>query len=247
MLGASSARWPIVVWWLFFSRAPWLERVGAIVLMVVAVLATRTVVHESIAGAGQGMLMLHPAGAVPRPCARRVGGGHTSSSATAFGARRWSRRSCSLARRWRSSERWCQGRRRFGVPLAVDADSRATAAGPGDDEPKPLPPSRARRSPRRRRRFPQERRRPQRRGASGRLPRLQSRRRSKRRRSGGDGDTSRVARLSRARARQRHSRRADRDGLVESPPVAIWRRPIGPGWSSFAVQRRSPLYPGAAW
>src|SRR4030095_10978170 len=40
-----------------FSRAPWLERVGAIVLMVVAVLATKRIVHESIAGAGQGMLI----------------------------------------------------------------------------------------------------------------------------------------------------------------------------------------------
>ena len=38
----------ILVWWLFFSRAPWSERVGAIVLMVVAVFATSRVVHESI-------------------------------------------------------------------------------------------------------------------------------------------------------------------------------------------------------
>ena len=30
----------IVVWWLFFSRAPWSERVGALVLMVVALFAT---------------------------------------------------------------------------------------------------------------------------------------------------------------------------------------------------------------
>src|SRR4029453_14767815 len=47
----------IVVWWVFFSRAPWSERVGAVILMIVAVLATRTLVHESIAGAGQGNLI----------------------------------------------------------------------------------------------------------------------------------------------------------------------------------------------
>ena len=37
----------VVVWWLFFSRAPWLERVGALVLMPLAVLATKLVVHPS--------------------------------------------------------------------------------------------------------------------------------------------------------------------------------------------------------
>ncbi|MGH9851183.1 MAG: PQQ-binding-like beta-propeller repeat protein [Blastocatellia bacterium] len=46
----------VLVWWLFFSRAPWVERVGAIVLMVVALAATKFVVHESIAGGGMGML-----------------------------------------------------------------------------------------------------------------------------------------------------------------------------------------------
>ena len=47
----------IIVWWLFFSRARWVERVGAILLMAVAVVVTRLVVHKSIAGAGMGMLL----------------------------------------------------------------------------------------------------------------------------------------------------------------------------------------------
>jgi hypothetical protein len=38
----------IVLWWLFFSRAPWLDRVGAIVVMPVAVLAISPFVHDSI-------------------------------------------------------------------------------------------------------------------------------------------------------------------------------------------------------
>ena len=30
----------VIVWWLFFSRAPWAERVGGIVLMTVAAFAS---------------------------------------------------------------------------------------------------------------------------------------------------------------------------------------------------------------
>src|SRR5215471_8105842 len=47
----------VVLWWLFFSRAPWLERVGAIVLMPVALLATLRLVHPSIANGAMGMLL----------------------------------------------------------------------------------------------------------------------------------------------------------------------------------------------
>ena len=47
----------IVVWWMFFSRAPWLERVGAIALMALALFATSRLVHESIAGGMMGMML----------------------------------------------------------------------------------------------------------------------------------------------------------------------------------------------
>lgn len=47
----------ILVWWLFFSRAPWLERVGAVVLMVVALYATSRLVHKSIANGMMGMML----------------------------------------------------------------------------------------------------------------------------------------------------------------------------------------------
>jgi outer membrane protein assembly factor BamB len=46
----------VLVWWLFFSRAPWLERLGAIVLMVVALFATSRLIHESIANGMMGMM-----------------------------------------------------------------------------------------------------------------------------------------------------------------------------------------------
>src|SRR6185436_3299167 len=47
----------VLLWWLFLSRAPWSERVGVLVLIVVAVAATKRIVHESIAGGGMGMLI----------------------------------------------------------------------------------------------------------------------------------------------------------------------------------------------
>jgi len=38
----------VLVWWVFLSRAAWLERLGAIVLMIVAMGATWTLRHESM-------------------------------------------------------------------------------------------------------------------------------------------------------------------------------------------------------
>jgi outer membrane protein assembly factor BamB len=57
MFGGLVGGLAIVVWWLFFSRALWSERVGAILLMIVAVVATKLLVHESIAKIGMGMLL----------------------------------------------------------------------------------------------------------------------------------------------------------------------------------------------
>ena len=46
----------IVVWWLFFSRAPWLERLAAPVVMAAAALTIHPLLHPSIAGAGQAIV-----------------------------------------------------------------------------------------------------------------------------------------------------------------------------------------------
>ncbi len=56
MLGGVFGGLAIVVWWAFFSRAPQSERWGAVVLMIVALVATSRIIHESIATAGMGML-----------------------------------------------------------------------------------------------------------------------------------------------------------------------------------------------
>jgi outer membrane protein assembly factor BamB len=46
----------IVVWWLFLSRAPWSERIGAVLLMLIALFATSKIIHVSIAKGAMGML-----------------------------------------------------------------------------------------------------------------------------------------------------------------------------------------------
>src|SRR5881396_3120855 len=48
----------VVVWWIFFSRAAWSERLGAIGLMIVALFATSRVVHVSIATGMMGMMLV---------------------------------------------------------------------------------------------------------------------------------------------------------------------------------------------
>jgi outer membrane protein assembly factor BamB len=48
----------IVLWWVLFSRAPWPERLAAVVLMIGGVFVTRLVVHESIRGGHMGMMVV---------------------------------------------------------------------------------------------------------------------------------------------------------------------------------------------
>ena len=63
MIAALAGTLAIIVWWLFFSRAPWPERIGAIVVMVAAVFATRPFLHRSITNGMMGFMF--PIYAVP--------------------------------------------------------------------------------------------------------------------------------------------------------------------------------------
>lgn len=56
----------VAIWWLFFSRAAWVERLGAIALMVLAVFVTKRLVHPSIEGGMMGMMF--PIFAIPVLC-----------------------------------------------------------------------------------------------------------------------------------------------------------------------------------
>ena len=57
LLGSVVGTIAIILWWLCFSRAPWAERLGAIGMMAIAVMIVKAVSHPSISGAGMGMLL----------------------------------------------------------------------------------------------------------------------------------------------------------------------------------------------
>jgi outer membrane protein assembly factor BamB len=71
----------VVLWWLFFSRALWLDRIAAIVLMVAAIAATYPFLDVSLATGAMGMLF--PMLAAPGICLGFV--------IWAMVSRRWSR------------------------------------------------------------------------------------------------------------------------------------------------------------
>src|SRR5512137_1736162 len=57
VLGGLAGGFAIVVWWMFFSRAAWPERLGAVVLMIIGLYATSRVSDMSIAMGGEGVLL----------------------------------------------------------------------------------------------------------------------------------------------------------------------------------------------
>ena len=236
MLGGVGGALAIAVWWVLFSRAPWAERLGAIMLMIVAVLATRTVVHQSIAGAGQGNFIL----ILPMPyfglalVAWAVATRHLQN-----GVRRASLVAAILLvcvpflmirtagiKGGAGSEfhwRW------------TPTPEQLLLAHAANDEPKPLPPSAASAPAAAPAETPKETPTGSASAASAAPP------------------ASPVAEKIAATAPAAMDTPAEwpgfrgpgRDGVVrgvrietdwaKSPPVAVWRRPIGPGWSSFAV------------
>ncbi len=219
----------IIVWWLFFSRAPWIERVGAILMMIVGLLVTRFIVHKSIAGAGMGMLLY--ISAIPGLCLALV--------VWAIATQRFSenvRRVALIAAILLACVPWMLLRTE-GVSNTVSQyrwrwtptpEERLLAQ--ANDEPKPLPatptPVTTAESP----------------TASPTITPNAS-----------PSPTASVAGSlapSAPAATEKPAewpgfRGRDRDSIVRgvqiktdwaaSPPVQMWRRQIGPGWSSFAV------------
>ncbi len=58
MLGGTACGVVVILWWLFFSRAPWVERLGALALMIVAVPVAYRFADPSVTTAGMGNLLI---------------------------------------------------------------------------------------------------------------------------------------------------------------------------------------------
>src|SRR5262249_33463704 len=57
MLGSLACAAVIALWWLLLSRAPWIERLGAFIVVVIAFYATRPFLDKSISGGMVGMMV----------------------------------------------------------------------------------------------------------------------------------------------------------------------------------------------
>ena len=182
----------VVLWWLFFSRAPWLERVGALVLMVAATLATRYLLHESVATAGQGLLyyfyaipVLALALVVWAAASRRLADGPRRAALVAT--------VLLVCGGWMAlrTEGVSAAGSHFAWRWSPTPEERLLAQ--GDDEPVAAAPPAME--------------------TTAEWPGFRG--------SGRDGRVPGV--------------RIETDWSA-SPPVELWRRPVGPGWSSFAVR-----------
>jgi outer membrane protein assembly factor BamB len=184
----------IAVWWAFFSRAPRFERWGAIVLMIVAPVATSRIIHESLAMGGMGVLFYLYA--IPAQSLAFVIWAVASRSLS-DGLRRAALVAtilfaCGVWTLVRTGGITGEGDSDFAWRWAATPEDRLLAQ--TGDEPTALPQA---------------------------IP---------------AGETS---------ADWPGFRGPNRDSIIPgvhiatdwslSPPVELWRRPIGPGWSSFAV------------
>src|ERR1041384_916368 len=56
VIGGLAGGLAMIVWWLFFSRAAWVDRLGAIGLMAIGLFATSRCLDKSITTGAQGLL-----------------------------------------------------------------------------------------------------------------------------------------------------------------------------------------------
>ncbi|HRI14957.1 MAG TPA: PQQ-like beta-propeller repeat protein [Verrucomicrobiota bacterium] len=220
MLGGVAGGLAVVVWWLFFSRASWPDRLGAIVLMVIALIVTSRFVHPSIANGMMGMLL--PIFAIPVLSLALVVGA-AAGRRLSTGLRRASMigailLACGVFMLLRTGGITGDGRSDFRWRWSETAEERLLAQAAIEPKRAPLVPTPAPAV------VPPE------------SPLLNQ---------AGEQSAPPVA----AKASQPNDwsgfRGPDRNGAVrsvridpdwsQSAPVELWRHPIGPGWSSFAV------------
>ncbi len=242
MLGAIA----IVLWWLFFSRAPWSERLGVVLLIAVAVFGTLQLAHPSIRGGYRGMmLMVYGAPVI----ALALVAGAVAGAKLARGSRRAIIAASILAAcgaftvirtdgvfgggadlHWR----WTPTAEDRLLAQAKNGPVASAPAAPAVAPPTPAPAPAAPIAPAD---APVSKAVEKSSDAAPAAPAADAARAA---------TADPIAPAVEMPAEWPGFRGADRDGIVHalrintdwasSPPVEIWRRPIGPGWSSFAVQ-----------
>jgi outer membrane protein assembly factor BamB len=231
ILGSAAAGAVILLWWLFLSRAPWLERLGILVVMAVAVYATLFVVHPSIRGGMMGWMLLFYLAVPFVPLALVAGAAISRQLRLAPGARRavivaavlMACTSFALLRtdgvmgggsqitwRWTPTAEERLLAQTQDLPASAPAAASVVTPAPAAIATGPARPTAV---------------------PAAKTP--------------SDPAPAPVPASAKLDVRWPGFRGASRDGIVrgvliepdwsKAPPVAIWRRPIGPGWSSFAV------------
>ena len=194
LVGVLGGGLAIIVWWVFFSRAPWSERLGAIGLMTAALFATRAISHESMATGMMGMMLV----VVAIPVLSLIFVAWALTCRRLSAGPRWA---TMIAAIWLACGGWTlvktggftgEGDNDFSWRWAETPEERLLAQ--AGDEPMALPSA---------------------------PPAMET------------------------AADWPGFRGPQRDGIIHgvrietnwsaSPPVELWRRSIGPGWSSFAV------------
>jgi outer membrane protein assembly factor BamB len=210
----------VFVWWLFFSRVRWAGRLGAMALLIAAWFAMRPFLDKSIIGGGMGALPIFalPVFAVALSvwawATRDLSGGIRRVSIVA--AMVIAGGLCTLVK----TAGLRGGGFEFHWRWTPSHEERLVAQ--GNDDPAPIPPAAA--------------------------PATTELLKEPPAAAKGNPDQVAIPPLPPAPGKPAEwpgFRGAHRDGVVrnlrietdwsKSPPVELWRRPIGPGWSSFAV------------
>jgi outer membrane protein assembly factor BamB len=231
----------VIVWWLFFSRAAWFDRLGALLLMIAAMGAAWGFRHESM---GPFWVVAY---AVPVLClafvaslvaSRRLADGArraTVAAAIVLASGVWTLvrtdgitgdHVAEFAWRWTTTPEE-KAMVEAPVPVPVNAPQARAAV----DRPLDAAPAAAKTEA-----VP---------GTSeGGVARVEGPAMSERGVARAEGPA--MSERGVARAEWPGFRGRERDGTIRgvrletnwsaSPPVELWRRPIGPGWSSFAVR-----------
>jgi outer membrane protein assembly factor BamB len=218
----------VVVWWVFFSRAPWAERLGALVLIAIALFATPLILDKSIATGAMGMLF--PIFAIPGITLAFVA--WAVASRRLSGGPRWASMAASIllaAAAWalvRTGGFTADFHNDFAWRWVPTPEERLLAR--SGDEPMALPAPLPSVLP------------------AAAAPAATPEERPKVKASHEPTTPSPAPAARETGADWPGFRGPARDGVVRgariatdwsaSPPVELWRRPIGPGWSSFAVR-----------